>query len=279
MRHLTSALATSLVLAATGAVMIDAPAQDPLPPAPPPFPTEDLPDSQLEAALVRGHRIGLPSPPEFLFVLQKVGSPRWRQLYYPVLRGEESDRSKIALRFGLSIAEAHIATMARDAQKIRDIANDLQRHAKVLGIGDSLSDKVRSINHLAEAKSWAGVAFELESLHATTDESLKAQRDGKLAPLIKTGQWVRLLHISTSVVSEKEFPDTSIAISSCWTLDQIIASTTASEEATVVSIRDQLSKIQRLWSPEKLAAGHKFDDALIEECNGRLGNVIQLFAK
>ncbi len=75
-------------------------------------------------------------------MLQKVGSPRWRQLYYPVLRGEESDRSKIALRFGLSIAEAHIATMARDAQKIRDIANDLQRHAKVLGIGDALSDKV-----------------------------------------------------------------------------------------------------------------------------------------
>ena len=280
MRHLVSSVRPILLqLIAASALTLSSTAQAPVPPAAPALPAEDLPSSQLDSSLVRGHVLGLPSPPEFLFVLQKVGSPKWRQLYYPVLRGQESDRAKIALRLGLVIADAHIAAMARDAQKIRDVTNDLQRHAKVLGISDALSERVRSINQLAEAKSWAGVAFQLEALAAQMATTLSAQRDTDLAPLVATGQWVRLLHIATSIVTEKEFPDTSIAISSRWTLEQVIAPSSASKDATIVSIRDQLSKIQRLWAPEKLAGGHKFDDRLIEECHGRLDNVIQLFAK
>ncbi len=242
-------------------------------------PSIDLPDDQLSSGLVKRHPLALPSPPELLYVLSKQGSPKWRKLYFPAAQGQESDRSKTALRLGLSIAEGHLAAMARDAQKLRDVTNDLQRHAKVLGIGDGLTENSRNINSSAEEKAWANVAFQLESLVAKTSDTLRAQRDDDLADLITTGMWVRLLHISSSVVTEKDFADTSIAVSSHWTLEQLIAPHTASKDPLVVSTREQLAKLSRLWAPEKLSAGHKFDDALIEETNGRLSSLIKLFRK
>jgi hypothetical protein len=208
-----------------------------------------------------------------------MGSPKWRQLYHPVVRGQESDRSKTALRLGLSVAEAHLAAMARDAQKIRDVTNDLQRYAKILGISDALSENARSINHFADTKAWAGVAYELESLVLETADILSAQRDANLARLITTGLWVRLLHVSTSIVCEEDFTETSLAISSCWTLGQLILTNCDSDEPTIISICDQLAKLQRLWAPEKLAAGHRFDDALVQESHNRLENVLELFTR
>jgi hypothetical protein len=267
------AVATLVLAAASG---VSAYSQDPSPSA---VPTTDLPDGQLDSGLVIGHTLGLPSPPELLYVLSKQGSPKWRKLYLPVIKGQESDRTKTALRLGLSIAEGHLATMARDAQKIRDITNDLQRYAKVLGINDELAENARNINHLAENKAWTAIAYELELLVTQTSDILRSQLDTDLANLITTGLWVRLLQVSTSVVTEEDFPDTSIAISSRWTLEQLIAPHAESKNPLVISIRDQLAKIARLWAPEKLAAGHSFNDALVRHCHDRLSSIVQLCTK
>ena len=267
-RYLT-ALACSLSLSVAGSAQ-----EPPTPGGGAGVPAFDLPDEQLEAGLVEPHPLALPSPPELLYILSKEGSPKWRKLYLPSAQAQESDRSKTALWLGVSIAEAHIATMARDAQKIRDVTNDLQRHARVLGIGDGLTENSRSINSSADAKAWGSVAFQLESLVAHTSATLRAQRDADLATLITTGLWVRLLQISTSVVTEKDFADTSVAISSHWTLMCLISPLTNSKAPAVVSTREQLAKISRMWAPEKLASGHQFDDALIKETHNRLSSII-----
>ena len=243
------------------------------------IPTRDLPDDQLAAGLVKDHPIGLPSPPELLFVLSKEGSPKWRQLYHPVLKDHETDRIKTALRLGLSIAEGHLATMARDAQKIRDVTNDLQQYAKVLGISDGLAENARSINSLAEAKAWSSIAFELEALAAQASSILEAQRDGELASLITTGLWIRILQVSTSVVTEEDFEDTTLAISNHATLEKLVSPHQETKSPTIQSIRDQLAKIQRLWSPQKLESGRKFDNALIKDSNGRLNNIVNQFTR
>mgnify|MGYP003655604743 CR=1 FL=1 len=91
--------------------------------------------------------------------------------------------------------------------------------------------------------------------------------------------WVRLLHISTCVVTEEDFPDTSLAVSSHWTLEQLVAPHLESKSPVVTSLRDQLAKIGRLWSPGKRAIGHKFDDALIEDTRTRLRSVLNLFTR
>ena len=267
----SSLIAASLIVACSVAVAVLA--QDPAVAVP----ASDLPDEQLESSLVKKHSLLLPSPGELLYVLSKQGSPKWRKLYYPVLQAQESDRTKTALRLGLSIAESHLAAMARDAQKIRDITNDLQRYSKVLGISNGLVESSRSINSAAENKAWASVAFQLEALVTETSDVLRAQRDADLADLITTGLWLRLLHVSSGIVTEKDFSDPSTAISSHWTLQQLITPLVESKEPTVVSARGQLSKIARLWAPEKLAAGHPQDDALIKDSHTRLGNIIQLF--
>lgn len=279
MRSLASkAAALAALTALAAACALTGLAQDPAVPAAE-FPTGDLPDDQLAAALVSGHALALPSPPELLFVLSKQGSPKWRKLYYPAIKGQESDRTKTALRFGLSITEGHLATMARDAQKIRDVTNDLQRYARVLGIGDGLAETARSINALTEEKAWASIAFELEGLATQASAILEAQRDADLAQLITTGLWARLLQVSSSVITQKDFADTSIAIGSHWSLHQIVAPFAQSEDPTVISIREQISKLGRLWSPEKLAHGHQFDDALITETQNRLSKVVDAFTK
>ena len=244
-----------------------------------PVTTPDLPDSQLESSLVQPNSLALPSPGELLYVLSKEGSPKWRKLYQPVLLGQESDRSKIAMRLGHSIAEGHLASMARDAQKIRDITNDLQRYSKVLGISDGLIESSRSINDAAAAKSWANVSFQLEALVTEASEILKAQRDADLAKLISAGMWVRLLHVSSNIVTTEDFTDPTTAIGSHWMLLQIVAPLEESTVPTVIFTRDQLAKIARTWAPEKFSAERRPDDELISESHQRLDSIIQQFGK
>ena len=243
------------------------------------LPFTDLPDEQIAKGLVIAHPLSLPSPPELLLVLAKNGNPKWRKIYHPVIKGQESDRIKTALRFGLSITEAHLANMARDAQKIRDVTNDLQRYAKVLGISDGLADTSRTINTLAEEKAWSTIAYELEALAAQASNILTSQRDTDLALLITTGLWTRLLQISSSLVTQEDFTDTTVAIGDPQILSLIAAPLAASKSSTVGSIHDQIAKIERLWSPEKLAGGHQFDDQLIGETHKRLTSVVSTFTR
>lgn len=284
MRHLATKISGIVALTVTAALTALSQKPD-TPPAPKPevvapaIPTRDLDDKQLAAGLVKTNPLSLPSPPEFLYILSKQGSPKWRKLYHPVLQAQETDRTKTSLRLGMSIAEAHLATMARDAQKLRDVTNDLQGYAKVLGIRDGLTESARNINSLAESKSWPNVAFKLESLVTETSAILKEQRDGDLAELINTGLWVRLLQVSSSIVTEEDFPETSLAISSHWTLQRIVEPHLEAKSPALVSLRDQLLKISRLWAPEKKATGHKFDDALVEDTRNRLTNLMNLFTR
>ena len=271
MKNLRSSIAAASLVAIAGITALSL-AQDPAT-------TPDLPDSQLDSSLVQHHPLALPSPGELLYVLSKEGSPKWRKLYHPVLQGQESDRSKIAMRLGHSIAEGHLASMARDAQKIRDVTNDLQRYSKVLGISDGLVESSRSINDAAAAKSWANVSFQLEALVTEASEILRTQRDTDLAQLITAGMWVHLLHVSTSIVTTEDFTDPSTAIGSHWMLLQIIAPLEESTNPTVIATRDQLAKISRLWAPEKFTPDRGPDDELIAESHKRLDIIIQQFGQ
>jgi hypothetical protein len=275
-RPTTSPLAALAALVLASALTLQA--QEPSP-TPTGLPTTDLPEEQIAKGLVTAHPLSLPSPPELLLVLAKNGNPKWRKLYHPVIKGQESDRIKTALRFGLSVTEAHLANMARDAQKIRDVTTDLQRYAKVLGISDGLADTSRTINTLAEEKAWSTIAYELEALASQASSILISQRDTDLALLITTGLWTRLLHVSSSLVTEEDFPETTVAIGDPQILTLIVAPLAASKAPTVSSIRDQVAKIERLWSPEKLSAGHEFDDALIGDTHKRLTSVINTFTR
>ena len=276
-RALTTSLLATLIVAACCAIR-GLLAQD-QPETLGALPIKDLPDDQLATGLVEGHAIALPAPPEFLLVLAKEGAPKWRKLYHPALQGPESNRAKVALRFGLGLAEGHLATMARDAQRIRDVTTDLQRHAKILGIADGIAESSRTINALAESKAWPSVGFELEALSTRASGILEAQRDADLAHLVTTGLWARLLHISSGIVTEKDFADTTVAVASHWTLAQIAAPFSAAKDPTVTSVRDQIAKLERLWHPDKLASGHEFDDALIEDTHRRMANVVGTFTR
>ena len=79
--------------------------------------------------------------------------------------------------------------------------------------------------------------------------------------------------------TEKNFHDTSLAVSSHWTLERLVKPLAETESPTLVSLRDQLLKISRLWAPEKKALGHKFDDAIVKDTHTRLANALSLFTR
>jgi len=233
----------------------------------------DLPDAQIESGLIPQHAIGFPSPTELLYVISKESSPKWRKLYYPIPKNHPGDRSKAALRLGLNLTEGHLAAMARDSQKIRDVTTDLERQARTLGIAGDVASVTRRINSLAEAKAWSSVAFEFEALIETVNQLLEKQRDHDLKKFLTVGAMVRLLHLSSGVVSEKDFSDTTHAISNHWTLQQLAILSTPSKDnpdETLASVHEQIAKLERMWHPDKLLHGHKFDDQLIAESNHRL---------
>ncbi len=80
----------------------------------------------------------VPVPSEVFSVLDKLGEPNWRA----ELRKQEipttSDRTKLSLLFGYTVAEGFVAVQAEDKEAVKDIGHDVIDLAKSLGLSKSV---------------------------------------------------------------------------------------------------------------------------------------------
>jgi len=147
----------------------------------------------------------LPSPPEYLLALRNNALPRWRQFYRPPLRVVQADRQKTAFGLGTILADAFLATEARDEQQLRNLGQDLTTFCNALAtVDDGLMGHLQEQYRWANQRDWDGVRGAVQQLSLSISESLERLRDPDLARLVEVGMWWRLWEVGSRAMREHE---------------------------------------------------------------------------
>lgn len=149
----------------------------------------------------------VPVPSEIFAVLDKLGSPNWRDEVRKLKLPETQDRMELALVFGEVVAEGFVAVQAQERQTVEDIGRDVIKLSKALGLGPSVTQHAQSILDAAKKNDWKAVRKELDLTQATVRSEMDRLRDGDLAQCVSLGGWLRGTASVTSVVNKNYTQD------------------------------------------------------------------------
>lgn len=149
----------------------------------------------------------VPVPSEIFSVLDKLGSPNWKDEVRKTKLPDTTDRMELSLVFGLVVAEGFVAVQAQDKQSVEDIGRDVINLSKKLGLGKSVTQHAQSILDAAKQNDWKAVRKELDLTQATVRSEMDRLRDGDLAQCVSLGGWLRGTASVTSVVNKNYTQD------------------------------------------------------------------------
>lgn len=149
----------------------------------------------------------VPVPSEIFAVLDKLGSPNWKDEVRKTKLPDTTDRIRLSLVFGEVVAEGFVAVQAQDKQAVEDIGRDVINLSKKLGLGKSVTQHALSILDAVKENDWKAVRKELDLTQATVRSEMDRLRDGDLAQCVSLGGWLRGTASVTSVVSKNYTQD------------------------------------------------------------------------
>jgi hypothetical protein len=228
--------------------------------------------------------ISMPSPAEYYLALAKATNPRWRRWYRELSQQPPTKRTKVAAGLGMLMAEAHIAAMARDGQRLRNVGSEIGAFAKILGLSEEVAPRIAAIEAGAERGEWAMAHLDLEAMAVGMARKLHEQRDDDLARLVRLGLWVRVLHVGAGVVFAGEVDELVLAAGGelvpIWLGRELAGLSDACRaEEDIAYLTRQLEKLGRIWAPEKLDSGRVYDAEEVEDTRDRLDGIIDHLSK
>jgi hypothetical protein len=144
----------------------------------------------------------VPVPSEIFAVLDKLGSPNWKDELRKVKLPETSDRIELSLVFGDVVAEGFVAVQAQDKQTVEDIGRDVINLAASLGLTKAVRPHAQSILDAVKKNDWKGVRKELDQTQTTVRASMQEMRDDDLSQCVSFAGWLRGTASVTSVISK-----------------------------------------------------------------------------
>jgi len=170
--------------------------------AEPPPQTVDL--SKFPAAAVQD--VVVPVPSEIFNVLDKLGTPNWKNELRPSLGKNTGNRAQVAMLLGTVIAEGFIAVEAEDSEKVKDIGQEVLNLADAINVRKAVISRSKSIIDKADAKDWKAVREELDGALQDVQGAMEELGDDDLAQLVSIGGWVRGTEVLTSIVGKDYSP-------------------------------------------------------------------------
>lgn len=149
----------------------------------------------------------VPVPSEIFAVLDKLGSPNWKDEVRKLQVPDTTDRMELSLVFGEVVAEGFVAVQAQDKQAVEDIGREVISLSKRLGLGKSVTQHAQSILDAVKEDDWKSVRRELDLTQATVRAEMDRMRDGDLAQCVSLGGWLRGTASVTSVISKNYTQD------------------------------------------------------------------------
>jgi hypothetical protein len=170
--------------------------------------TEEVPKkidlSQFPATAV--DEVVVPLPSEIFNVLDKVGTPNWREELPASLGKSTGDRAQIALLLGAVIANGFIAVELEDPEKVKEIGREVLNLASAINVRKAVIGRSKSITDKADAKDWQGARREFDGALQDVRTAMQELDDNDLAQLVSLGGWLRGTEVLTSVAKKTYDP-------------------------------------------------------------------------
>ncbi len=194
------------------------------------------------------------TPSEFLDNLAQQTKARWRQLFRTPPPTPSTERLRVAFTLGGLLADSYLALQATDAQQFKNNNQELLSYCKVLGVGEKVTSGVLAQSKMGENGDWAAARKQITETEQLIEKLLIEQKDEDLSILVELGVWVRLLEISTSVVSnnDPEVENKTICIGSVKMLLDLSAqfnklSAPVRADESIARLGAMLDQILRHW--------------------------------
>lgn len=144
----------------------------------------------------------VPVASEVFLVLDKLGERNWGGELKVGDWPRYTDRTDLALLFGMVVAEGFIAVQAQDQQAVEDIGREVLNLARSLGIYNAVQQHGQSILSSANDGDWTAIRRELDRTQKTVRDVMREQRDEELAQCVSLGGWLRGTEAVASLVSK-----------------------------------------------------------------------------
>jgi hypothetical protein len=165
----------------------------------------------------------VPVPSEVFSVLDKLGEPNWRQELREVKFPKSSDRTKLALMFGMVVAEGFVAVQAEDKEKVKDIGREVIDLATALGLVKAVRPHAQAILDAADKESWSLIRKEFDQTQKTVRDSMEQMKDVDLSQCVSMGGWLRGTASVTSVVGKNFSADRAELLNQPMLVEHFIA--------------------------------------------------------
>ncbi len=142
----------------------------------------------------------VPLPNEIFGALNKLDSVNWKEYVRTDKGANFTERPRIALLLGATIADGFIAVQAEDAPSVKEIGQRVVSLAKGIGVGNSIVPHAKAITEAADRRNWNNVRQELDRTQNSVQQAMNEVHDEKLSQLVSLGGWLRGTQVLTSVV-------------------------------------------------------------------------------
>ncbi len=160
---------------------------------------EQIDVASFPAAVVED--VFVPVPSEIFSVLAKLGDPDWRGELRADGYGTHTDRTRIALIFGIAVADGFLAVEAKDQDSIQRTGREVLRLANAIGIEASVTPHAQSIIDASRREDWDEVRRELDRTQVTVRATMEKMRDADLARCVSIGGWLRGTQVVSRLIS------------------------------------------------------------------------------
>jgi hypothetical protein len=117
------------------------------------------------------------------------------------------NRLQTALFFGSLVADGFMLTVAERSQDIQNIGRALIKQSRVLGVGDRLTKRSKSLFEYSDKGDWQGMREELVRTQGEVEQSMLDLRDEEMAHMISLGGWLRGFQLAARSTVVRYAPD------------------------------------------------------------------------
>lgn len=171
---------------------------------PAPKRAEPLEDGALDLSKFPGTVIDdvvVPVPSEIFSIMGKLGEESFGGEIVSRQDLRSRNRSRLALAFGISVADGFIAVQAQNRKGIEDAGRTALKLSETLGLKDPVLKHTQRIIKAAERDDWPEVRNELDKTQKTVRDTMEEMRDGDLANCVSIGGWIRGTEAMTALIA------------------------------------------------------------------------------
>lgn len=211
--------------------------------------TELLDLKKFPGALVQ--QVVVPVPGEIFSVLDKLGEQDWVGEISLPKHKVSTDRVRLALAFGCTVAEGFVTVEAEDRKAIQNTGRRVLRLADTLGLKSAVLPHSQSIIDSADSGDWNAVRRGFDQTQVTVKKTMEKMRDEEVANLVSLGGWLRGTTALTRLIAESYSSDRSELLNQPDLVAYFIAvidgmKAEIKNQADVTAIHEGLREIERI---------------------------------